>query len=70
LIISTEKIPKPVAFEMWFRPVVKNARQPNFSPLRGDKLNVSKEYLTRKQREAAMRKKVGKGLRLFYCTLY
>lgn len=44
---------------MWFKPVVENARQPNFSPLRGDK-NVSKEYLSRKQLEAEIRKKVSK----------
>ncbi|XP_031556931.1 centrosomal protein of 164 kDa-like [Actinia tenebrosa] len=53
---TPEKIPRPVAFEMWFKPVVENARQPNFSPLRGDK-NVSREYLSRKQLEAEIRKK-------------
>ncbi|XP_020893813.1 cingulin-like [Exaiptasia diaphana] len=48
--------PKAVAFEVWFRPVVENARTPNFSPLRGDK-NVSKEYLMKKLKEAEIRKK-------------
>ena len=46
-----------MAFEVWFKPVVENARTPNFSPLRGDK-NISKEHLKKKLSEAEFRKKV------------
>lgn len=53
-----EEKSKAVAFEVWFRPVVQNARAPNFSPLRGDKKNISKEYLIKKLNEAEIRKKV------------
>ncbi|KAK3736292.1 hypothetical protein QZH41_020761 [Actinostola sp. cb2023] len=53
---TQEEKPKPVAFEVWFKPVVENARTPNFSPLRGDK-NISKEHLKKKLNEAEFRKK-------------